>query len=313
MKKTDADQLKKNKAPSSLSDSVTEWEHWEECEFNHDPTNPSPWMALELDASLPISPNLKSAWIKDATRPFHQFLLPILRPFLRLQMALIQVFRSILPNAFTSSRILHRIVVFCLKTFVTPEGNYILFRHFHLGTQTLEFLKDNVKGVSLQTRPLYPKKIDEFRDDLFIKHDVNLYNFIIELNIELKKKNLQLEAKETIDFSSVVEPDLNVSDFPRGRLNFVDIESAIEIITPLFQLFLSDREFWRSTQSLQFDETIGLYFAKMFNLRDRMFLVNNKHPLVPAVTAEAGRRLVLHGMSTEALHGLLLAMKNGNR
>jgi hypothetical protein len=285
----------------------------EELEKQHNREDPSPWLALQLDESLPISTNLKSAWLKDTSRPFRQYVLPLLRPFLRLQMALIQVFRSILPNTFTSSRLLHRLVVISLKTFVSPEGNYVLFRHFHLGTQTLEFLKDNIKGVNLQTRPLYPKTLDEFKDDLFIKHDVNLYNFIIELNLELKKNSLTLEAKEPINFNSIQEPDLKVSDFPSGTLNFVDIESAIEIFTPIFQLFLSDRDFWRSTHSLQFDETIGLYFAKLYHLNDRMFLVNNKHPMIPAVTAEAAQRLLLHGMSTEALHGLLLSMKNGTR
>lgn len=285
----------------------------EELEKLHNREDPSPWLALQVDDSLPISPNLKSAWTKDASRPFRQYVLPLLRPLLRLEMAIIQVFRSIIPNNFTSSRLLHRLVVFSLKTFVTPEGNYVLFRHFHLGTQTLEFLKDNIKGVNVETRPLYPKTLDEFKDDLFIKHDVNLYNFIIELNLELKKKNIPLEAKEQINFNSIQEPDLRVSDFPNGLFNFVDLESAIEIFTPVFQLFLSDRDFWRSTHSLQFDETIGLYFAKLYKLNDRMFLVNNKHPLIPAITVEAARRLLLHGMSTEALHGLLLSMKNGNR
>lgn len=285
----------------------------EELEKLHNREDPSPWLALQLDESLPLSADLKAAWTKDVSRPFRQYVLPLLRPFLRLEMALIQVLRSLIPNALTSSRLLHRLVVFSLKTFVSPEGNYILFRHFHLGTQTLEFLKDNIKGVSVETRPLYPKTLDEFKDDLFIKHDVNLYNFIIELNLELKKKTIPLEAKDPINFNSIREPDLSVSDFPHGVLNFVDIESAIEIFTPIFQLFLSDRDFWRSAHSLQFDETIGLYFAKLYKLNDRMFLVNNKHPMIPAITGEAARRLLLHGMSTEALHGLLISMKNGNR
>jgi hypothetical protein len=38
-------------------------------------------------------------------------------------------------------------------------------------------------------------------------------------------------------------------------------------------------------------------------------LVNNKHPLVPMSTLRAGYRLVLHGLSTEMLHALLMDLK----
>ncbi len=282
-------------------------EAWERL---HDRTDPSPWLALELDQSTPLAPELKSAWTKDASTRFRQFVLPLLRPFLRIQMGVFQVYRSFVPNAFSSSKVLHRILVFCLRNFVTPEANFMLFRHFHIGSQVLEFLKDNVKGVEVKTNPLYPKSLEEFKEDLFIHHDVNLYNFIIELNIELRKKGLKLEAKSPVDFSAIRVPDTRVGDFKRGFLNVVDLESAIEIYTPVFQFFLTDREFWRSTHSLQFDETIGLYFAKMYGLEGRLVLLNNKHPMVPAITAEAGKRLLLHGVSTESLHGILWSMKN---
>ena len=39
----------------------------------------------------------------------------------------------------------------------------------------------------------------------------------------------------------------------------LDLQTAIEIYTPLFALFLPDRDFWRSSNSLQLDETIALY------------------------------------------------------
>ena len=60
--------------------------------------------------------------------------------------------------------------------------------------------------------------------------------------------------------------------------NFLDLQTAIEIYTPLFALFLSDRDFWRSSNSLQLDETIALYVARMFDREAIVGLVNNKHP-----------------------------------
>jgi Family of unknown function (DUF6999) len=75
-----------------------------------------------------------------------------------------------------------------------------------------------------------------------------------------------------------------------SRHNVLDLQTAIEIYTPLFALFLSDHDFWRSSNSLQLDETIARYV-------EIVGLVNNKHPMVPLSTMEAGFRLMLHGLA----------------
>lgn len=91
--------------------------------------------------------------------------------------------------------------------------------------------------------------------------------------------------------------------------NIVDLESAIELYTPMYQLLLSDRAFWRSSISLQLDETIALYVARLLGDPTIVALANNKHPLVPLTTLRAGFRLVVHGLSTELLHALLVQAK----
>ncbi|RYY55016.1 MAG: hypothetical protein EOO24_63430, partial [Comamonadaceae bacterium] len=96
-----------------------------------------------------------------------------------------------------------------------------------------------------------------------------------------------------------------LADMPHGRLNFLDLQSAIELFTPLYQLMLTDNDFWRAANSLQLDETIGIYAATLLAAPEHLVLVNNKHPLVPLSTLRAGHRLVIHGLSTEMLHSLL--------
>jgi hypothetical protein len=83
------------------------------------------------------------------------------------------------------------------------------------------------------------------------------------------------------------------------------LQSAIELFTPLYQLMLTDNDFWRAANSLQLDETIGIYTATLLAAPEHLVLVNNKHPLVPLSTLRAGHRLVIHGLSTEMLHSLL--------
>ena len=118
-----------------------------------------------------------------------------------------------------------------------------------------------------------------------------------------------MHAPERVDFSMIRDPGLLLDDMPQSRLNFLDLQSAIELFTPLYQLMLTDNDFWRAANSLQLDETIGIYAAKLLGAPQHLILVNNNHPLVPMSTLRAGYRLVLHGLSTEMLHSLLMEMK----
>ena len=73
----------------------------------------------------------------------------------------------------------------------------------------------------------------------------------------------------------------------------------------MFALFLSDRDFWRSSNSLQLDETIARYVGRLFDREEIVGLVNNKHPMVPLAPMEAGFRVMLRGLSdrrAEQLH-----------
>src|SRR5256885_2858862 len=73
---------------------------------------------------------------------------------------------------------------------------------------------------------------------------------------------------------------------PRGRLNLLDLQSAIEVYTPVYQLLLTDNDFWRASNSLQLDETVAIYAAKILASPEHLVMLNNKHPLVPLSTLD---------------------------
>ena len=54
--------------------------------------------------------------------------------------------------------------------------------------------------------------------------------------------------------------------------------------------------------SLQLDETISIYTAKILGTPEYLALVNNAHPMLPLATLHAGFRLMLHGLAAEQLH-----------
>ncbi|MEK3883632.1 hypothetical protein [Paenibacillus sp. PL2-23] len=276
----------------------------------HDKNDPNPFLAIFLDTSIPFDEEAKAMYLRDCSSKTRQFLLPLLRPLARLAIILLQIYKSIVPNALTSSKALHRVLYWGMKTFVSPSANHMILRHFYLGSEVLQFIRDNVPGVDVAMNPLKPVNLEPVKDDLFLIHDLNLYNFIINLNRELRDKGLEVKKQERLDFGAITSTRIPIEPLPNRWTNFLDLTSAIEIFTPVYQLFLTDNDFWRATNSLQLDETVGLLASKIIGSNDRLALINNKHPMVPLTTLRAGFRLVLHGLATEQLHALLIELKH---
>jgi hypothetical protein len=284
-------------------------ELYEKAPYN--PEDPSPWLALYLDASLPLSDEVKAALLANSGCRSRQFLLPLIRPLAKLALACFQVLKIFIPNKFTSSKILHRLIYRGLQTFVRPDANYLILRHFHIGTEILQFVATNVPGIEIPSNPLRPRTLHDLTDNVFLKHDLNIYNFLIRLNREMKTKGIKLSKQSNPNFDCITDGPFAIDEpsLPTGRLNFLDLESAIEIYTPLYQLFLTDSDFWRACNSLQLDETVALYSSKLLGDASYVGLVNNKHPLVPLSTLQAGYRLLLHGLAAECLHATLVQIK----
>jgi len=271
----------------------------------YDPRDPNPWLAMYLDSSTPIDEAVKRAWLADSSSRSRQFLLPFVRPVARTLIVLFQLLKVFTPRKLAFSRLLHRLLAWGMARFIRPEANWLILRHFHLGSQVLEFIARN-SGTDTPVNPLRPGQISDVREDMFLVHDLNLYNFIIRLNRNLRDAGRTLGPVTAPDFSMIHQPALALADMPRRWSNFLDLQSSIELFTPIYQLLLTDSDFWRATNSLQLDETIGLYAATILDAHAHLVLVNNKHPLVPMSTLRAGYRLTLHGLSTEMLHAFLL-------
>ena len=192
----------------------------------------------------------------------------------RLTIILIQVVKVFVPRNWSHSKMLHDLLAWGLKRFVSPEANWLILRHFHLGSQVLSFIGRN-SPAPVGTSPLEPADIDALRDEMFLKHDLNLFNFVIRLNQTLRDKGMVLGKAPNVDFSMIKDPGLRLSDMPQGKLNFLDLQSAIELFTPLYQLMLTDNDFWRAANSLQLDETIGIYAATLLDAPDLLLVLRD--------------------------------------
>lgn len=275
----------------------------------NDPRDPDPWLALTLDRSLPLDREAKAALARDQTSRSRQFLLPLVRPLARAMIVVAQLVHIVSPRWPHAPRLLHRSIAFGMRHFLTPDANRLILRHFHLGGQILRFISDNATpGFHPALEPMKPSCIEDVRDNLFLKHDLNIYNFLIDLNREMDRRGATLRPVARLDFSAIAD-EIDLDPLPSGLFNVIDLQTAIEIYTPAYAMLLTDRDFWRASNSLQLDETIGLYAARLTGEDRYLAMINNRHPLVPFSTLRAGFRLMLHGLSTEILHGFLRELK----
>lgn len=275
----------------------------------HDVRDPDPWAALYFDKSVLMDDEAKAALILCMRSKSRQFFLPIMRPLARLAMILIQLVKTVIPNKFTSSRLLHLLIYWGLKYFVAPPANFLILRHFHLGSEILAFIESNTPGVDIELHPLTPRNLEDLKDDVFLKHDLNLFNFVIAYNQDLREAGLEVTPPPRLNFDCITDGQFDFEPFPDRWTNFVDVQTAIELYTPMYQLFLTDNDFWRAANSLQLDETVALYVARILGKMEYLALVNNKHPMVPLTTLSAGFRLMLHGLAVESLHAMLRQAK----
>ncbi|MCW5604332.1 MAG: hypothetical protein KIT18_07290 [Burkholderiales bacterium] len=281
--------------------------------MRHDPRDPNPWLALYLDHSTPIDAGVKKAWLTDSSSRCRQFVLPVVRPLARGTIVLVQLIRIVLPNALTSSRLLHHLLAWGLRIFVRREANLLILRHFHIGSEILDFIARNVPGTQVPLNPLRPANLGDLRDDLFLRHDLNLFNFVINLNRELRAQGREIARPPALDFGGISEGNFGIEPLPDRWHNCIDLQTAIELFTPVYQIFLTDNDFWRATNSLQLDETIAIYVARILEQPHNLVLLNNKHPMVPESTLRAGHRLVLHGLASEMLYELLVRAKRARQ
>lgn len=275
----------------------------------HDPKDPNPWLALYLDTSVAMNQKAKASFLVDVSSRSRQFLFPLIRPFTRLFICLFQVLKIFVPNRLTSPWLLHRLIYVGLKYFVSPQANLLIVRHMHVGSELLGFIARNTKGVDVPLNPLKPKTLADLKENVFLQHDLNIYNFIINLNRQLKENGIEFQAKDELDYCPVTDGEFDIEDMPNGWFNVLDLESAIELYTPLYQLFLTDSDFWRACNSLQLDETVALYATRLVGDMRFIGLVNNRHPIVPENILGAAHRLMLHGLAAECLHAFLVQRK----
>ena len=276
---------------------------------HYDPNDPDPWLALALDQSLPIDPEAKAALLRGAASWSRRWMFNIIRPFVFVFFLAVKILRGLSPHFPNLNRTLHRTIRWGLTFLGSPDANFLILRHFHVGTELLAFIKANAGEVDVSTVALRPRTLKDLEDNVFLQHDLNVFNFIIQMNMSLRAQNRDLAPVERPDFSMITDGPFPIEKTKKGWLNFADVQTAVEVYTPLYALMLPRADFIRASNSLQLDEPVAIYIGKILGTDYHVSFIKNGHPMVPLSTLQAGFRLMMHGLDCEAMHGWLRLLK----
>ena len=276
---------------------------------DYDPKDPDPWLALQLDQSLPIDAEAKAALLRGAASWSRRWMFNVIRPFVFTFFLLVKILRGLSPHFPNLNGTLHRTIRWGLTFLGSRDANFLILRHFHIGTELLAFIKANAGEVSVETVPLRPRTLKDLEDNVFLQHDLNVFNFIIQLNMSLRSQNRDLTPVDRPDFSMITDGPFDIPPTKSGWTNFADVQTAVEVYTPLYALMLPRADFIRASNSLQLDEPVAIYIGKILGTDYHLSFIKNGHPLVPLSTLQAGFRLMMHGLDVEALHGWLRILK----
>uniref|UniRef100_A0A832H205 Uncharacterized protein n=1 Tax=Oscillatoriales cyanobacterium SpSt-402 TaxID=2282168 RepID=A0A832H205_9CYAN len=277
-----------------------------------DRRNPNAWDALYLDGAIPVDPVAKAYMIRDLQNWTRSFLLMPIRAISNVLLAVILVIKRVLPFQFSHYKLMHRMAVWFLNNFVTPEACYLIVRHICLGSNIVNFLIDNGPDTTIEKSKLYPSTVSDLAENIFLEHDLILYNFVLDYNEAQRNYPdwAQTVGKGALNYASIQPIRIDIDVSHRKWLQVLDLESAIELFKIIYAFWLTCDEFERAVLSLEFDENFGCYVSTITGDYNWNHVITNRHPLAPESPFAAARNLLLHGIITEYLHRYLELRKH---
>ncbi len=269
----------------------------------YDRNDPPLWEIAGADDALPLDPTARRYWLKNLHNPTRLYLLPLLRLTTGPLMWLCLLVKRVLPFQFHAYGLLHRIIYFFMKYFVTPEANWLIVRHLGVESNILNFIIANSPYPHAPQAQTYPRTIADIRHNALLDHDLNLYNAVADTSGWPEDWN----RGRPVDYSPLRPLQIKVNSERKRWTQFLDMESAIELVKLGYCLLHTEREFERAVNSFQFDATLAERVARITGDRRLVHLVENPYTLYPAGAGGLARRLVLHALFCEYLHASLEA------
>ena len=280
-----------------------------------DRDNPTVWESIALDPMLPVPPDSRRFQLAGLRRPHRLFTRPVVRVLCKaLIWLLLGVKRLPILRTWTSPDTLSRITPYLALKAFAPETLEQLLRHFTIETQLVNFVARNCGSDQVAEVSLVPLDASGLADsdgmNAVIRHDVNVFNLIIDLG-EATDVDLSTRPLDELDFSMLAIPAYDLAPNVRRIVN-LDVESALSIIVAGLAFFMDFATAERAMNSFQLDESLLVAIAELTGDDTFRAWAPMKFPnWLGSPTGDIARDLLWHFHVNEYAHTRLRQLATG--
>lgn len=271
--------------------------------------NPDPFETMLKDPGLGLDKEALAVAVRDMRRWTRRYVKPVARWLSLVSVFLIVALKRVLPFQFRAHGLIDTLCIWFMRRFVSAEAAYSLIRHFVIETNLINFVAKNCGADDVLTTDLKPDALAKMGDRTVIRHDINIYNLVLDLGESKSADVLSRRPLEALDFSMLTVPDIDV-EAGRRRWLELDIESALYLMNIPFCLFTTEDEYERAVNSFQLDESLLGYLANLTG--DVVF--RSWTPLRFSawlnIARDVPRDLYWHAIVNELAHTRLCAMRD---
>ncbi|MBK6672203.1 MAG: hypothetical protein IPG49_01545 [Proteobacteria bacterium] len=267
--------------------------------------------AVATDNTIPISPQALELWMRDLENPLRWFVRPLLQFVFAVLLHLTWAFKRLpLPQFRAHGLLQWTICAFC-RTFVAPEANMLILRHYATESNILNFLRDNNPGARPAPLTLYPRSVDDMRSQTFVDHDQELFRMIRDLGSWTPPS--RSAAPADLAWTHWRQVDIRDQGHPKRFTQVLDFETSHALFMCLFCLLLTRDEYRDAINGFNLDQSMAIRVGQLIGDPTAAELAYNKYPQYMVGPWNLGQRFLMHGFFTEYLHARLEAFRAGEQ
>lgn len=274
-----------------------------------DRSNPDVFEAMLHDPGLGLDKEALAVAVRDMRRWTRRYVKPVARALSLVSVALIVALKRLLPFQLRAHGLIDVLCIWFTRRFVSPEAASSLIRHFVIETNLINFVAHNCGADDVERVDLSPGALREMGDRTVIKHDINIYNLVLDLGHSATADVLRRRPLEELDLSMLHVPEIDVE---RGRRRWLelDIESALYLMNIPFCLFTTEDEYERAVNSFQLDESLLGFIANLTG--DPVFRTWTplRFSAWLTIARDVPRDLYWHALVNELAHTRLCALRD---
>lgn len=259
--------------------------------------------AIARDDTLPIERQAVRHWLNDLKNPLRWVVGPLIKGLCGLALYAVWWAKRLPLPQFRAHGLLQWLICWFCRHFVSRDANMLILRHFATESNLLNFLADNSGSDDVQPVALYPRCIDDMRQDSFVEHDQQLFRLLTELG-QWNGPRVAVAASQ-LNWTHWREIRSEDFDLPARRSQVLDFETAHALFMCLFCLLLTRQEYQDAINGFNLDQSIALRIGELIGEPWLAEMAYNKQPLYLLGPGNLGQRFLMHGFFTEQLYARL--------